>query len=97
MVPRPRTLALRLADPNQSPSDRGKPLVDVVFVRRLHDSFAVAADKGAAPNPKTRKRVKANLSLFIGFYLSTDRPFLPVTLRLSVLLKRESFSPNSTV
>src|ERR1022692_703688 len=43
VVPRRRTLAFGLADMHYPSLDGREPLIDVVFVRRLHDCLAVAA------------------------------------------------------
>lgn len=46
MVARSRTLTLGLADMHYSPSLRCQPLIDVVFVGRLHDRLSVTTDEG---------------------------------------------------
>ena len=45
VMARPRTHAFGLADLHHPSLDGREPLIDVVFVRRLHDCLAVAADK----------------------------------------------------
>ena len=46
MVPRSRPAALGLTDLEQPALDGRKPLIDVIFVRRIDDGFAVTADEG---------------------------------------------------
>jgi hypothetical protein len=69
MVACSRSLAFRLADLDQLAPDGRQPLIDMVFVPRLHHCFPMAADEGKYLDSFLHGRIlpKASLARYLYF------------------------------